>query len=504
MGPLPPSTQLVGVNTNTSGFAVDPDGYTVTLTPPSGEPRTSHIAINGQITFQNVQTGSHVLTLSGVRSNCTISGGNQRTVQVTPGSNDFHDFTITCEPNVGSVGLFNGAQGDPAVGEGDAMVGTTVAIAGVSDGPKPFPRGQNVVFQNVPVGDRDVTVSGIPARCFLIQQPAHFGPVHVRKVSVNFGEQTSVTYRFDCTLQNGVLRVTGGASEDTDGYLVSVGAETIEFGTSSSYDFAPIPGGDTEVYLSDVAGHCVVANAEPLGGGLWRTIVTVVPNDVREVVVEIDCPDSGSILVLTPSTGEPHDQNGYLVTVDNETRPIFGAGQRFEGLAPGAVVEVRLDDVHANCTVSEPNPWQVTVVANAEIVLQFTVTCGPHPTPIDPAGVWNFHVEVTEARGVCSDLDVSDTPITITKSGSAPVWNVTASGFEGDPNNALVGTFNEIGNRLVISGNYPDDGGITTTTHDLLAATENELIGRESWDWSDGGGGTCPNSGSNVTATRIP
>jgi hypothetical protein len=118
--------------------------------------------------------------------------------------------------------------------------------------------------------------------------------------------------------------------------------------------------------------------------------------------------------------------------------------------------------------------------------------------------VWNFHVEVTEARGVCSDLDVSDTPITITKSGSAPVWNVTASGFGGDPNNALVGTFNEIGNRLVISGNYPDDGGITTTTHDLLAATENELIGRESWDWSDGGGGTCPNSGSNVTATRMP
>ena len=53
----------------------------------------------------------------------------------------------------------------------------------------------------------------------------------------------------------------------------------------------------------------------------------------------------------------------------------IGGGERFEGLVPGASLDVLLDDVAPNCIVAEPNPQTVTVVADEEVVVTFTVTC---------------------------------------------------------------------------------------------------------------------------------
>lgn len=97
------------------------------------------------------------------------------------------------------------------------------------------------------------------------------------------------------------------------------------------------------------------------------------------------------------------------------------------------------------------------------------------------------------------------TEVHITKTGSAPIWDVTARGFLGDPNNELTGSFDEATGRLVISGSYPEDPpGITTTTHDLTATSDSQMVGTETWNWDDGAGGTCTGSLSSVTATRVP
>jgi hypothetical protein len=79
---------------------------------------------------------------------------------------------------------------------------------------------------------------------------------------------------------------------------------------------------------------------------------------------------------------------------------------------------------------------------------------------------------------------------------------VTARGFLGSPNNVLTGTF-DANNRLLISGSYPEDGGTTSPLHDLVATSQNRMEGTETWNWTDGSG-SCPNSRSNVTATRQP
>ena len=157
------------------------------------------------------------------------------------------------------------------------------------------------------------------------------------------------------------------------------------------------------------------------------------------------------------------------------------------------------------------NDWTLTMLSMFSLSI---LGCGSEdvPTaaedPVDPAGVWTFGIVVTEATGFCTDEqgDSSAHPITITKTGSAPPYSVTASGFLGDPDNVLTGTFDE-NNRLVITGNYPEDQGRTTPTHDLVATSENRMEGIETWSYTTDPGiepsGSCTDQKSDVTADRI-
>ncbi len=129
----------------------------------------------------------------------------------------------------------------------------------------------------------------------------------------------------------------------------------------------------------------------------------------------------------------------------------------------------------------------------------------PAEDPVDPAGVWTFSIIVTDAKGDCNGEEgqSSNFPITIAiTGGTAPTFNVSASGFLGVPGNVLTGTFNEDANRLVISGNYPEDGGETTPSHDLVATSANRMEGTETWNWETLTE-SCPNSKSDVQANRV-
>jgi len=128
----------------------------------------------------------------------------------------------------------------------------------------------------------------------------------------------------------------------------------------------------------------------------------------------------------------------------------------------------------------------------------------PAADPVDPEGIWNFAITVTDGTQDCDGEEgqSSNHPITISiTGGTGPSFNVTASGFLGLAGNVLTGTFNENTNRLVISGSYPEDGGTTTPSHDLVATNDNVMLGTETWGWTDGVN-SCPNSTSNVVAQR--
>jgi hypothetical protein len=81
----------VAVTTSTSGSSL-PSGYTVTVDNTSG--RT--IGINATQTFNGLTPGSHTVVLSGVPSNCTLSGGATRTVTVASGETAAVPYSVSC------------------------------------------------------------------------------------------------------------------------------------------------------------------------------------------------------------------------------------------------------------------------------------------------------------------------------------------------------------------------------------------------------------------------
>lgn len=74
-------TGVVQVTISTSGIDRDPNGYTVVTTGGWQSPAP----VSGVVTFQPMPAGVHVLTLSGVASNCSLPDGAERTVALTAG-----------------------------------------------------------------------------------------------------------------------------------------------------------------------------------------------------------------------------------------------------------------------------------------------------------------------------------------------------------------------------------------------------------------------------------
>jgi len=111
---------------------------------------------------------------------------------------------------------------------------------------------------------------------------------------------------------------------------------------------------------------------------------------------------------------------------------------------------------------------------------------------------------VTSATGICAGEEGQSSafPITITKTGEAPPYQVTAKGFLEVASNTLTGTFDDNNRLLLNSGSYPEEDGTTTPVHDLTATSENQMVGTETWNFQSAEG-SCPGSTSSVTATRI-
>jgi hypothetical protein len=80
------------VTTSTTGSTLDPDGYRVTV---DGVDRGS-IGINETVTFTALAAGSHTVGLTGVASNCSVSGGSSRTVNVPSGGTATVSYTVAC------------------------------------------------------------------------------------------------------------------------------------------------------------------------------------------------------------------------------------------------------------------------------------------------------------------------------------------------------------------------------------------------------------------------
>lgn len=161
---------------------------------------------------------------------------------------------------------------------------------------------------------------------------------------------------------------------------------------------------------------------------------------------------------------------------------------------------------------------RITGVLLAVLSLATVSACGnsddPSQDTIDISGVWDFTEDVTVANGGCEgeEIDGPDDPttdaITVTvepAAGQPGKVLVRMSGFLGEPGNvaSVVRDSVRLNSTVVVSGQWPEDGGLTVTSYTLEVKSAGLMEGTEAWEWFvDGETLTCPNSASNVTAVR--
>ena len=199
--PAPPPSGNLTVTTNTTGANLDPDGYTITVDGSQSQA----IATNGSVTFADLSAGSHLVTISGVAANCSVSGGNARTVTVPSGGTATTTFSVTCA----------GQTNDFMTGGGKLQDGREFATFG---------------FEARPTGGKlewvqHCTKGGDPA------SPACAGGNFKFKGTVTPGSYTTRAGYPNCRSWSG----TGKKEDATTTFIVTMGCDNGEPGRGTDY-----------------------------------------------------------------------------------------------------------------------------------------------------------------------------------------------------------------------------------------------------------------------------
>src|SRR5438105_3324396 len=349
-------TQLTGsvtVTTSTSGGTPDPDGYTVAVTGAASQ----HIDPNGTATFANLATGNHTVTLSGIASNCSVTGGPSRPVTVITGQTVSVPFTIDCSTATGTLNVTTSTSGDRPDPNGYTFT--------VDNGtPQPIQISQTVPL-TLPAGSHTVQLGDVASNCTVTNGTS-------RTVTVPAGGAASASFTVSCPTATGTLNVTtstSGDSPDPNGYTFTVDNGTPQPIQISQTVPLTLPAGSHTVQLGDVASNCTVTN------GTSRT-VTVPAGGAVSASFTVSCPTAtGTLNVTTSTSGDSPDPNGYTFTVDNGTPQPIQISQTVPLTLPAGSHTVQLGDVASNCTVTNGTSRTVTVPAGGAVSASFTVSC---------------------------------------------------------------------------------------------------------------------------------
>ena len=94
-----PEPGVLDITTITTGPQADPDGYALSLDGVS----QGAIGLNATTRIENIEPGDHTLQLTGLASNCTVSGDNPRTVTLSSGGIAPVSFQVNCSATAGGI-----------------------------------------------------------------------------------------------------------------------------------------------------------------------------------------------------------------------------------------------------------------------------------------------------------------------------------------------------------------------------------------------------------------
>ena len=175
-----PQPGVINVTTVTNGPEPDPDGYNVGL---DGVDQGA-IGLNATIRIENVEPGDHAVQLNGVSSNCTMTGENPRTINMTSGGVVPVGFLVNCLGTLGGIQVTTTTTGSSTDPDGYiiSLDDKTRLRVGVND---------VVTFPGLAPGSHTVELADVTGGC----QVQGDNP---RPAAVTGGTTREVTFRVTC------------------------------------------------------------------------------------------------------------------------------------------------------------------------------------------------------------------------------------------------------------------------------------------------------------------
>ena len=238
------STGSLSIVPATSGWPADPDGYTITV---DGVDRGT-VGAGGSVTIDEVATGDHAVSLSGVADNCRVLGSNPRTVTVPPGEALSVTFAVSCNAVSGSVTVSAETTGPAPDADG-----YTISLDGDDRGSAGSECQRHAEW---PGSGEPPPRAGWPCRQLRDrgQQPSD----RYRRP----GDQPDITYTIACATPpaaSGTLRITTVTTDpdpDAEGYtLVVDGGPAQPIGVNATDVVANLAVGAHTVRLGGVPGQ---------------------------------------------------------------------------------------------------------------------------------------------------------------------------------------------------------------------------------------------------------
>src|SRR5207237_7207796 len=112
--------------------------------------------MNSSVTFSGLSAGSHTVAISGVASNCSVSGGTSRTVSVPAGGTASTSFSVSCAappPTTGNLTVSTSTTGSNL-----PSGGYTVTVDGGAS--QSIGTNSSVTFTGLSAGSHADAVSG--------------------------------------------------------------------------------------------------------------------------------------------------------------------------------------------------------------------------------------------------------------------------------------------------------------------------------------------------------
>ncbi|MBA3260022.1 MAG: hypothetical protein H0T68_11235 [Gemmatimonadales bacterium] len=353
-----PDLGTIEITAATSGPEPDADGYAITIDGAGGR----SIGPNGTLRVEGLESGTHVVGLSGAAPNCSVADQGSAAIDVVRGSTVSVRFAVDCRATTGAV------QITTSTGPNADADGYSLLFDGVER--QPIGVGETVILSGLSPGGHTVGLSGLAANCRIEGD-------NPRAVTVVAGETTPVGISAACDPPpplTGTLRVitaTSGADPDPDGFRFRIDeAQEQPVGANATVSVTGLAAGPHTVRLLDLAANCTVTGDDLLS-------ITVAAGATVDVSYAIACSAAtGELRVTTRTTGSPRDADGYELGIDGGAAQPIGsnASLTLDGLSVGPH-DVTLQGLAPECQVQGEASRTVAVAASATTTVTFEVIC---------------------------------------------------------------------------------------------------------------------------------